>query len=335
MTAPTLQTTTVTTENCVLHITYTGTGSKLLVLIPGGAGLGSSFHAALPGLAAPSSGSTSDEYTVATFDRRGHGASSLTSDGAKINTIFSPVQASRDVAAIITHLKFARAAVFGTSMGGVIALHFGVYFPDKLDKLVAHESPTFGLLPGLEGAKWLDHITSTYDVYKALGPLPAIKVFFQMTRGWDATSRDDPPEGEVLEPLKPAEASDAIVATTTPSTGAPPPLLPETANVDLSALLSPDQLWWLEHEFLTGISTPNLWELRAHLYGDKYTHLSKDSFACATGRASRDAPYVATARVQAEITGVQLHSWPGGHLVYVFDAPAFVVALRDSLGRLK
>lgn len=328
MAAPTLQTTTVITENCVLHITHTGTGSKLLVLIPGGAGLGSSFHAALPGLAAPSSGSTSDEYTVATFDRRGHGASDLTSDGAKINTTFSPVQASRDVAAIITHLKFERAAVFGTSLGGVVALHFGTYFPDKLDKLVAHESPTFGLLPGLEGAKWLDHITRTYDVYKALGPLPAIKVFFQMTRGWDATSRDDPPEDEVLEPLKPAEASDAV------ATGASPPPA-ETPNADLSALLSPDQLWWLEHEFLTAISIPNLWELRAHLYGAKYTHLSKDSFACATGRASRDAPYVATAKIQAEITGVQTHSWPGGHLVYVFDAPAFVVALRDSLDRLK
>ena len=318
-----LKTTTVTTEDCVLHITYTGAGSKLLVLIPGGTGLGSSFHAALPGLASSSSGS-SDEYMVATFDRRGHGASNLTLSGHKITTFFSPVQAARDVAAIIAHLGFERGSVYGTSQGGVIALNFGVYFPDKLEKLVAHESPTFGLLPGPDGGRWVDHITRTYAVFKASGVGPAMKLFSRMIRGWDSTGQDVPPEGEILEPLKPATDEDVKEFS---------------KNADGAAETSPDssadQLFWLEYEFLTAISVPNLWELRNHLHGDKYKHLSPDSMACVVGKSSRDAPYAATTYPQAEITGSQHHVWPAGHLIHVRDVESFVLALRGTLDRLK
>ncbi|KAK5047444.1 hypothetical protein LTR84_006540 [Exophiala bonariae] len=318
-----LKTTTVTTENCVLHVTYTGSGSKLLVLVPGGTGLGSSFHASLPGLASSSDNSTA-QYTVATFDRRGHGASNLTSSGAKITSFFSPAQAARDVAAIIAHLGFQRASVFGTSQGGVIALNFGVYFPDKLEKLVAHESPTFGLLPDLEGGRWVDHITRTYAVYKASGAGPAMKLFARMIRGWDSTSKDVPSEGEVLEPLRPATDDDVKELSKAGDDAAEP-----------SPGASVDQLFWLEYEFLTAIAVPNLWDLRRHLHGDRYEHLSSDSLACVVGKASRDAPYATTTYPQAEITGSQHHIWPAGHLIYVFDPDAFVLALRDTLDRLK
>jgi pimeloyl-ACP methyl ester carboxylesterase len=330
MAAPALETTTVTTENCVLHITYTGNGPKLLILVPGGTGLGSAFHASLPGLtvAAGTPGSSSSSsvssYTVATFDRRGHGVSNLTPSGDKITTVFSPAQAARDVAAIIAHLGFERASVFGTSQGGVIALHFGVYFPDKLEKLVAHESPTFGLLPGLEGARWLDHITRTYSVFKTKGPGPAMKLFLRITRGWRSTSQDEVPEGEVLDPLVPA-TDDEVDGDHSD--------VPE--DTDPAPPVGPDQLFWLEYEFLTAISVPNLWELRSHLHGDKYPHLSPNSLACVVGKASRDAPYAATTYPQAEITGSQHHVWPAGHLIYAVDPDAFVLALRDTLARLK
>lgn len=159
------------------------------------------------------------------------------------------MQAAHGVAAIIAVLGFEPASVFGTSQGGVIAFHIGVFFPDKLGELVAHESPTFGLLPGMEGAMWVDFVTRTYGVFKTKGPGPAMKLFLRMTRGWRSTSQDEVSEVEVLDPLQPG--SDAEVDD---------PSLVEDADL---LPVAPDQFFWLEYEFLTAICVPTFSTLSA------------------------------------------------------------------------
>jgi pimeloyl-ACP methyl ester carboxylesterase len=290
-----LRKTTLLTEDCVLHVTFTGSGPDLLILIPGGHGTGSAFYAALPGLA------ESGNYTAATYDRRGHFASRFTPSGAEINEAMNPAQSARDVLAVMRHLGFERASVFGTSLGGAIALQFGVQFPGHVDRLIAHEAPTMALLQGEEGTKWMDWCFSVYRLYKTVGARRAMLEFLGMTVGWKAT----------------ATASEGM--------GIPPPQSEEEVEMDR------DHEWWFENEFMLTIYTPNLFELRAHLRGEGVGTMR---VACTVGEASGHAPYARTTYVQRDILGCQHHVWPGGHLLHAVDVDGFVRAMLESLAKL-
>lgn len=295
-----LQKTTAATEDCILHITYTGTGSKLLVLIPGGRGLGGRFHAALPGLANPAS-SNSEQHTVAVFDRRGHGASNLTPSGNVIARQWNPAQSARDVLAIIKHLGFERASVFGTSGGGIIAFQFAVMFPQHVDKLIVHESPTMALLPADESVKMIDFCFDVYQIYKTQGADKAMRRFLTMGEGWNARGDSD----------KSDEAS-------------------AVGHVDV--MTDREDLWWFEHEYISmTIYTPNLFALKAFLSNEFARTMS---CAVVVGKASGQAPYARTTYVQKDLLGCQHHVWPGGHSVYAADPEAFVTAMLETLRKL-
>ncbi|KAJ9616428.1 hypothetical protein H2200_000146 [Cladophialophora chaetospira] len=290
-----LQKITVASENCVLHITYTGSGSSLLLMIPGGHGLGSNYHAVLPRLA------NSTKYTVATYDRRGHGESRFTPSGEEINETMNPAQSARDILAVIRHFGFEKADIFGTSMGGVIAFQFAIQFPQHVEKLIAHESPTMTLLPGEEGTKWIDWAFSVFRTYKTAGPKKAMVEFLSMTVGWKATS----------------SGAGADI---------PPPQSEDEIEMDR------DHLFWFENEYTLSVFTPNLLELKRHLVG-KY----KDtlSVAVTVGKNSGDAPYAKTTYVHEEILSCQHHMWPGGHLLYLVDPQGFVKVFLDTLEKLE
>lgn len=286
---------TATLEDCVLHIRYTGSGSNLLLLIPGGHGLGSTYNGILPLLAA------SGKYTVATFDRRGHGASQFMPSGEEINEQMNPAQSARDVLAIIRQLGFEQATVFGTSMGGVIAFQFAIQFPQHVDKLIAHESPTMALLPGDEGTHFIDWAFAVFRTYKTAGPKKAMVEFLSMTVGWKATS----------------SGAGADI---------PPPQSEDEIEMDR------DHLFWFENEYMLSVFTPNLLELKRHLSG-QYKDTLK--VALTVGRDSGDAPYAKTTYVQKDILGCQHHMWPGGHLLYQVDPEGFVRTFQDTLEKLE
>ena len=290
-----LSKTTVTSEDCVLQIYHTGSGPDLLVLIPGGHGTGSSFYAVLPGL------TNSNKYTVATFDRRGHGESRFTPSAAEVNEPMNPAQSARDVLAIIKHLGFPKASVFGTSMGGVIAFQVAIQFPQHVDKLIAHESPTMVLLPGDEGLKYINWTFEVYRIYKTEGPKPAMLRFLSMTKGWKSKA-----SGEGAE--------------------IPPPQSEDEVEVDR------DHQWWFDNEFMLSIYTPNLLELKWHLDG-KY----KESMKCVVtvGEKSGDAPYAQSTHVQRDILGCEHQTWPGGHLLYAVDPEGFVKAMLETIKKLE
>ena len=152
---------TVETDGAKLHVWYQGSG-PLLILIPGGAQSGICFDAVLPKL--------SEHYTTATYDRRGYSNSPV-----EKKTIVNPAQSARDVVAIIQALGFEKASIFGTSAGGIIALQLGVSYPEYVEHLIAHESPTTALLP--DTTIWLDFCASTYEKYKTHGGEAAIRHF--------------------------------------------------------------------------------------------------------------------------------------------------------------
>lgn len=311
--------TTVTTENCVLHVVSAGSGADLLVLIPGGFGVGNAFYATMPGLSSSStstSNTKSKSYTVATFDRRGHGASNLRPSGARVDDDFNPAQSARDVLAIIKHLGFERASVFGTSGGGIIALQFAVMFPQHVDKLIPHETPTMALLlPPAESVAMLDFCFAVYRTYKTDGPTKALRQFLGLAKGWKATGS----QGD--------SASSGSEPTSKPETEKERAVVEE--EIDPQDLK--EHIYWFDHEYVTMTTfTPNLFGLKSLL--EKYS--TTMSCACTAGEASADAPYARTTYAQRNILGCQHHVWPGGHLVYKTDPPAFVRALLETLTKL-
>ena len=75
-----------------------------------------------------------DRYTVLRYDTRGHGATAAP-DGA-----YSFAQLVGDVAGLLDALNIERTHFVGLSMGGMIAQHFALAHPGRLDKLVIASS---------------------------------------------------------------------------------------------------------------------------------------------------------------------------------------------------
>lgn len=119
------------------------------------------------------------EYTVAAFDRRGNMRSALAKEDQK--HLNMPQQA-RDVIAIIRDLGFEKAHIHGNSGGGVIALQLASMYPEYVDAVVAHESPTAAILPDV--GKILDFDEYVYDTFRQKGTQAAWKAFSECLVGF-------------------------------------------------------------------------------------------------------------------------------------------------------
>lgn len=74
-----------------------------------------------------------DQFTVVTFDTRGHGVS----DVIEATTLQSLAD---DVVDILDALKIAKAHVCGISMGGITALALALQYPDRLNSIIVANS---------------------------------------------------------------------------------------------------------------------------------------------------------------------------------------------------
>jgi len=71
-------------------------------------------------------------YRTIVYDARGHGRSGVPDDLAAYDeSVFVD-----DLRALLDHLQIERAAVCGSSMGGNIALRFGIAHPERIDGLI-------------------------------------------------------------------------------------------------------------------------------------------------------------------------------------------------------
>lgn len=102
--------------NGPIGVTTTGTGPAVVLI----AGLGATARlwGELPVV-------LGREFTTVTMDNRGVGRS-------RGGTPFSLARAAEDVMAVADALEFQRIRVVGASLGGAIALHVAVAFPDRV-----------------------------------------------------------------------------------------------------------------------------------------------------------------------------------------------------------
>src|SRR5919112_5767855 len=93
-----------------------------MILLHGGLGSGEMFGPILPTLA--------DGHRVITVDLQGHGRT------ADIDRPIDEKLMADDVAALIDHLGLERPDVVGYSLGGGVAFHVAVKYPEKVRRLV-------------------------------------------------------------------------------------------------------------------------------------------------------------------------------------------------------
>jgi pimeloyl-ACP methyl ester carboxylesterase len=87
-----------------------------------------------------------DRVTVVTYDRRGQSRSPV-DVGAGLPKIATH---SEDAHRLLAALTTEPALVFGTTFGGLIGLDLVAQHPEQVRLLVAHEPPTWELLPNAE-----------------------------------------------------------------------------------------------------------------------------------------------------------------------------------------
>lgn len=163
----------VATEGCTINFWSTG-GGPLLIFIPGGNGHGRQYDPILPYLAL--------KFTVATYDRR-QMSSSLPDCPFEEFSPLNPAQQARDARAIMKSLGFSKTAIFGSSLGGVIAFQFAVSYPESLSMVLCHEAPTFSLLP--DSTKYLDWFFELLGIYRSFGAEVAQNAFNVMMVGME------------------------------------------------------------------------------------------------------------------------------------------------------
>jgi pimeloyl-ACP methyl ester carboxylesterase len=88
----------------------------------------------------------SDEFTVATYDRRGNSRSPRPDGWDDTST----EEQSDDAAALIKALGIVPAAVFGTSGGAIIGLDLVIRHPKLVRGIILHDSAMFSVLPNPE-----------------------------------------------------------------------------------------------------------------------------------------------------------------------------------------
>ncbi|MGY2115613.1 alpha/beta fold hydrolase [Nocardia gipuzkoensis] len=128
---------TVKVPGATLYYEVSGAGPVLL-LLPGSGGDAAVFDPVVEPLA--------EHFTVVTVDPRGYSRSVL--DPGPPADIEVEVQ-SQDAHLLLEHLtpEGEQAYVFGGSGGAVVALDLLARHPRRLRLVIAHEPPSFGLLP--------------------------------------------------------------------------------------------------------------------------------------------------------------------------------------------
>ncbi len=148
----------------ILFYEVRGSG-PLLLLIHGGNSDANVFTSMAEHLA--------DQYTVITYDRRGHSHSKLvnSAEDYRVETH------SDDAFRLLTELANEPVYVFGSSSGAVIGLDLAIRHPEQISMLIAHEPPLTHLLSGDVQRKAKEIQENLEKTSLSEGVIPAIKQF--------------------------------------------------------------------------------------------------------------------------------------------------------------
>jgi proline iminopeptidase len=108
-----------------LYYNITGSGDTLVVL-HGGPGLSHKY------LKPQLDSFLSDRFTLWYYDQRGSGWS----EGVKDNTKLTMQRYITDLEAVRSHFNLSKLNLAGHSFGGLLAMYYGIAFPDNLNSLV-------------------------------------------------------------------------------------------------------------------------------------------------------------------------------------------------------
>lgn len=114
-----------------------------------------------------------DQYTVITYDRRGHSRSKIVNEAED----YSIETHSDDAYRLLTELTNEPTYVFGSSSGAVISLDLAIRHPEKISILIAHEPPLTHLLSGEEQIKARQMQENLENTARSEGVIPTIKQF--------------------------------------------------------------------------------------------------------------------------------------------------------------
>lgn len=152
-----------------LNLYYETRGSgRPMILLHGGLGSGEMFGPILPTLA--------DNHQVIAVDLQGHGRT------ADIDRPIDHRLMADDIAALIDHLGLERPDLVGYSLGGGVAFHTAVKYPDKVGRLVVASvyfrwDAAYAELRELQAQVNADAVefmkdTPMYQLYQRVAPRP-------------------------------------------------------------------------------------------------------------------------------------------------------------------
>jgi len=171
---------TLLVPGATLHYRVAGSGPPLL-LIPGADGDADTLQGVQAGLA--------ERYMVITHDRRGLSRSPRHDPTAPVSILAH----GEDAARLLAALAGEPAVVFGTSLGGLIALEIAAHHADHARAVLAHEPPDPHLLPPDECALNIRRQLGMAEVYRREGVAAAMKQFAAMVRAQEAAWEPDAP----------------------------------------------------------------------------------------------------------------------------------------------
>lgn len=161
-----MRTRTVENEGAHLHCEIWAENGPLLVMIPGGP-LDAEVYS-------PLAQALSDRFKPLAYDPRGNSRS--LSEDSELPTLETHAD---DVACIIENESGAPAIVFGSSMGGLIALELVNRRPDLLHQVIVHEPPCISIMPDAQVLK--AQTVAIYNEYREKGLMAAMSSFARMT----------------------------------------------------------------------------------------------------------------------------------------------------------
>ncbi|MFI6156108.1 alpha/beta fold hydrolase [Kitasatospora sp. NPDC051170] len=274
--------TTLRVNGATLHYEVRGTG-PLLLLIPGGTGGAASLATVAADLA--------DTYTVAAYDPRGMGRSRLDDPDAEQ----SVEQHAEDALRLLDELSPGEPArVFGSSSGGIVALHLLLAHPDRVRRVIAHEPPLVEVLPDAADHRAL--LARVQDTLRTEGLMPAMAAFAAGLR-------------------KPGEDPAPAPAP------APKVELPSQATERAERTMG-------DLPYFLGRIVPSFMAYAPDLH--RLEALPKERLVLACGEDSRgELPYRPAAFL-AEHLGTDLLHFPGGHIGLTTHPAEFGALLRKA-----
>jgi len=84
-----------------------------------------------------------EEFRVTTYDLRGHGYSDMPPSG------YNSADMAADLNALLDHLGIERTHLVGHSFGGLVALHYTVLYPNRVDRLILADTG----IPAVENSR--------------------------------------------------------------------------------------------------------------------------------------------------------------------------------------